>query len=133
MANEDSKQWHLPPNLRITNPKVAREAKEYQQIWKAKAVSPFQHLSPQESLKNRAIARIPHLQEALNQVELELIGNRGRYSRRRLNQATRGLKIRLAESYAIVGRFDMAALTEPRDEYKREYGKQALNQSRRGL
>lgn len=123
MANEDNVQWHLPEALRITNPKVAQQARDLAKDLKPKAISPFQHLSPQDFLKNRAAGRIPHLMDDLNRVEEALKYERGRDSVHKLREAYVAIRQKLAESFAILGRYDLACEMTLHPEYKAEYAK----------
>lgn len=121
MANDDQEVWHLPKPLQISNPKVAAAAAEMAKDLSARAVSPFARLSPQEFARVRASARIPHLAQALQQVDQEIKQNRGVVYGRKLQEARRALMGRLAESLATAGDYSLAAEVAPDLEKAREY------------
>lgn len=125
MANDDTEQWHLPEALDINkNPVAKLLASQMRADLEPRAVSPFARLSPQEFALVRARARIPHLAQALQQVDQEIRQNRGVVYGRRLQEARNALSARLAENLAIVGNYALAAELHPDPRYRQEYAKQ---------
>jgi hypothetical protein len=123
MPNEDNEQWHLPAALRIDNPKVVAESIELQKRLKPKVISPFARLSPTEFARERAKVRVQHLWEAVKATTMQQNQHASHRDLRELRNAQRALYIRLAENYAILGEFKVAAEYDPRPEYQREYAK----------
>ncbi len=120
--NEDpNAKWELPPNLRITSPKVQEEVIQLRKQLEPRAVSPFARLSPQEFERNRATARIHHIADDLHRVEEALKTNRGADSHKKLKEARYALAARLAENLSIVGRYDLAAEIAPDPAQQKEY------------
>lgn len=133
MANDDNEQWHLPEPLRITNPQVALAAAQMQKDLSKRVVSPFARLSPEQFARSRAQGRIEHLSRALQQVDRELRTRFDPRNRSRLKEARQALAIRLAENFAVIGRYDLAVELDPRPEYQREYAKHLQQELRVNL
>lgn len=116
MNNQDEK-WSLPPQLQISNPDVLEKAEAFQKQLAQKANSPFAHLSPREQEQVNAARMVDHLSLDLARIDDEL----AKQENEELREGRTAIAARLAEAYATLGRFDMAADIDPRPEHKAEH------------
>lgn len=115
-------KWSLPQNLQITDPKVLAQAEQMQKELAARANSPFANLSVQDHARVRAIRIVDELKENLSYIEKQLGGaiTKGGDDES-LKKAKLSVLRQLAEQYAVVGRFDLAAQLHPDQAHKDEY------------
>lgn len=114
-------KWELPEALKITNPDVLARADAMQSELALRVNSPFGHLNPQEQERANAAVMIEHLKGDLERVKTQLTDTDGATPKQELEDAVHQISARLAEAYASLGRFDLAAEIEPREETRAEY------------
>lgn len=122
--NEDNEKWQLPPQLRITDPKVAEEAAKMQEQLEQRIASPFARLSPEEFAVARAHQRIKFLSHSLEMIGQSLAQTRGRNETAQLKEAQGAIATRLAEALATTGQLSLAAQIHPDKAHREEYQKQ---------
>lgn len=126
--DDPNEKWELPEQLRITNPDVIAKADAMAAELAIRVNSPFGQLSPQEQERANAAVMANHLKKDLERVSLQITeivmvdGQDSPSSRLlELRDARHHISARLAEAYASIGRFDLAAEIEPRAETRNEY------------
>lgn len=123
MQPSDDGKWELPERLRITDPDVLAQSEQMRADLSKRAQSPFAHLTPQEAERHNAAIMATHL-EGERQHLNELKGMAltvGRVDIDVLTEAHKAISARLAEAYATLGRFDLAAEVDPRPEHRAEH------------
>lgn len=124
MQPSDSEKWELPERLRLTNPDVLAQSEQMRADLSKRAQSPFAHLSPHDAERHNAGIIATHLEGELQHLNEELGRAITTYADDRLNElleAQKAVSARLAESYATLGRYDLAAQTTPHQEQRKEY------------
>lgn len=120
-------KWELPPKLRIDNPEVLKQAEEMRAELAQRTQTPFASLSPQEHALANAATIVKDLKRAFihvnNQITALLTTGADRVGKlEELKAARLAISGRMAEAYATLGRFDLAAEHAPvpavRDEYQ---------------
>lgn len=125
---KENEKWELPEALRVTNPDVLARAETMRQELALRVQSPFGRLSPQEQERANAAVMADHLKKDLERVNLQITaivvnGTQQEEANKlqELRDARHHISARLAEAYAPIGRFDLAAEIEPRTESRAEY------------
>lgn len=117
MPQHEDTKWNLPPQLQINSPEALEKAEAFQKQLAQKANSPFAHLSPREQEQVNAARMIDHLSADLHRIDEEL----GKQDSEELREGRYALAARLAEAYATLGRFELAADADPREDHKAEH------------
>lgn len=117
MSQPDDEKWTLPLRLQINSPEALEKAEAFQKQLAQKANSPFARLSPQEQERINAARMVDHLSTDLVRIDDEL----AKQENKELREGRYAIASRLAEAYATLGRFDMAAEVDPREAHKAEH------------
>lgn len=128
MPREETEKWELPEALRITDPTVLAQSEAMRVDLAQRVNSPFARLSPQEQERARAAVMVDDLNRRLTYVdhqinEIEMVdGNDSQANKlQELREARIAISAQLAEMYAALGRFDLAAEVTPQLEARAEY------------
>lgn len=128
MRTEETEKWELPARLRITDPDVLAQSEAMRADLAQRVNSPFARLSPQEQERANAAVIADHLKKDLERVNhqitaIVIVNGSDSQSRKLqdLQDARHHISARLAEAYASIGRFDLAAEIDPRPESRAEY------------
>ncbi len=124
MQPSDTERWELPERLRITDPDVLAQSEQMRADLSKRVQSPFAHLSQDETERHNAgimathlEGERQHLQEQINEVfNGQLPGELYEFT-----AAHHATSSRLAETYATLGRYDLAAETTPDEARRAEY------------
>lgn len=123
-SNETEEKWHLPAAFDVTkNPELLAKNEAWQRELALKASSPFASLSPADAERARAARMAEHLAGDLNRLnrkilEASISGDRVVAN---LEAGHDAITARLAEAYATIGRYDLAAKTVPAGAQRNEY------------
>lgn len=109
----DDERWNLPLPLRLDpeNPEyeeLVRRSEAQQKKWGAKIASPFASKTPQDVERGMAGIKIKAKLEALQGLPED-------------SDLRPRIQAQLAESYAVTGRFDLAANIDPRPSHRAEW------------
>jgi hypothetical protein len=113
------KPFQLPTRLRITPEKQEIIAQE-QELWRRQANSPFASKTPFDMERANAAVAVRDLTQNIKDVRREL-RKADKKGKSDWQQTLTALKNRLAESYAVLGRYDKAARLTSNKQQRREW------------
>ena len=110
-------KWTLPKALKIDDPKVQERAEIMREDLAQRSQSPFASLSPAEHARVRAAQIASEMQADLDRINGEL----KKHPVDELKSARVAIAAQLAEQYAVIGRYDLAAQLHPNKAHREEY------------
>lgn len=124
MQPSDDGKWNLPERLRISDPEVLAQSEQMRAELSKRVQSPFAHLSSQEYERHNAGIMATHLElerQHLGEQINDVFSGKMPGDLHEFTAAHGAISARLAEAYATLGRYDLAAETTPDEAQRKEY------------